>query len=177
MPNIEDILKRAKPRQKSVWVCLAGDLLAEVDRLERELREVGEGWSPDSLAATDPREKIAKRIKSVREQMKKAETEFAFRSIGDRAWSDLVAAHPPKKQGPGGQTLMWDPDTFPRALIAASAVDPVMTPEQLDALFEVLNEGQRTELWDCAYAVNTEATSIPFSLSASGILSSLTDGK
>ncbi|MBM9621031.1 hypothetical protein [Streptomyces zhihengii] len=177
MPNIEEILKRAKPRQKSVWICVAGDLLSEVDRLERELREVGEGWSPDSLASCDPREKIAKRIKTVREAMKKAEVEFVFRSIGDRAWSDLVAAHPPKKQGPGGQQLAWDPDTFPRALVSASAVDPVMTPEQLDELFEVLNEGQRSEMFDCAYAVNTEATSIPFSVTASGILSSLTDGK
>ncbi|MFD0429427.1 hypothetical protein ACFQ60_22385 [Streptomyces zhihengii] len=52
-----------------------------------------------------------------------------------------------------------------------------MTPEQLDELFEVLNEGQRSEMFDCAYAVNTEATSIPFSVTASGILSSLTDGK
>ncbi|MFD0429428.1 hypothetical protein ACFQ60_22390 [Streptomyces zhihengii] len=104
MPNIEEILKRAKPRQKSVWICVAGDLLSEVDRLERELREVGEGWSPDSLASCDPREKIAKRIKTVREAMKKAEVEFVFRSIGDRAWSDLVAAHPPKKQGPAGSS-------------------------------------------------------------------------
>lgn len=177
MPNIEDILKRAKPREKSVWICVAGDLLSEVDRLERELREVGEGWSPDSLASSDPREKIAKRIKTVREAMKKAEVEFKFRAIGDRAWSDLVAAHPPKKQGAGGQTMAWDPETFPRALVSASAVDPVMTPEQLDALFELLNEGQRTEMFECAYAVNTEATSIPFSVTASGILSSLTDGK
>ncbi|QXE36211.1 hypothetical protein KQY30_20150 [Streptomyces sp. GMY02] len=172
MPDISEILKRAKPREKSVFMCLAGDVIAEIDRLERELAGLSDTWTPDSLASSNPGEKITTKIKALREQMKAAETEFRFRAIGARAWSDLVAAHPSKNPNEG-----WDPETFPRALVSVCCVDPVMTPEQVDALFEVLNEGQRSDLMQAAYDVNAEATSIPFSVSASAIFSSLTDGK
>ncbi|MFB6977685.1 hypothetical protein [Streptomyces scopuliridis] len=172
MPDITEILKRAKPREKSVFMCLAGDLIAEVDRLERELAGLSDTWRAESLASSNPAEKIAKKIKAVREQMKEAETEFRFRAVGDKAWSDLVAAHPSANKNEG-----WDPATFPKALVSACCVDPVMTPEQAEQLFEVLNEGQRTELMQGAYDVNAEATSIPFSVSASGILAGLGGGK
>jgi hypothetical protein len=172
MPDITEILRRAKPREKSVFMCLAGDLIALVDRLEKQLTGLSDGFRPQSLASGNPAEKIAKQISTAREQMQKAETEFRFRALGDREWSDLVASHPSKNKGEG-----WDPQTFPKALVSACCVDPVMTPEQAEELFQVLNEGQRTELMQAAYDVNAEATSIPFSVSASGILSSLTAGK
>lgn len=172
MPDFSDILKRAKPREKSVFQCLAGDEAAEVERLERELASLPEAWRSDSLAAKDPAEAIRKKIEAARARMRKAEVEFKFRALGDKAWSDLVAAHPSKNKHEA-----WDPETFPKALLSVCCVDPVMTADQVGELFEVLNEGQRGELVQAAYDVNAEATSIPFSVSASGILNSLTAGK
>lgn len=172
MPDITDILKRAKRREQTVVLCLAGHEVAEIERLERELASLADAWQPDSLAATDPREKIAKQIKAVRERMRKSEVEFRFRALGSKEWSDLLAAHPSPKRDE-----VWDVETFPQAVIVASCVDPVMLPEQAVELFEVINEGQRAELFQAAMSVNSEATHIPFSLSASGILSSLTDAK
>ncbi|MBB4985037.1 hypothetical protein [Streptomyces nymphaeiformis] len=172
MPDISEILKKAKRRQKSVHLCLAGDLVAELEELERQLSEAGDAWSPDSLAATDPRVALAKKVAAARDKVRKSYTEFRFQSLGDKGWSDLLAEHPGKEQGHA-----WDPDTFPKALIAASAVDPEMLPEQVSELFEILNEGQREQLFQCAFDVNREAPGIPFSLSASGILEALTAGK
>lgn len=172
MPDISEILKRAKPRERSVFLNLAGDEVAEVERLERQMAELSDTWQADSLAAGNPHEKLAKRIAAVRERMKRSEVEFRFRALGAQAWSDLIAAHPSKNKNEA-----WDPETFPQALLAQCCVDPVMSPEQVNELFEVLNEGQRTELCQAAYDVNAEATSIPFSVSASAILNSLTAGK
>ncbi|MFE6785200.1 hypothetical protein ACFVFF_23375 [Streptomyces sp. NPDC057680] len=172
MPDISEILKKAKRRQKSVHLCLAGDLVAEMEKLERQLSEAGDAWSPDSLAAADPRAELVKKVAAARDKVRASYTEFRFQSLGDKGWSDLLAEHPGKEQG-----HLWDPETFPKALIAASAVDPEMLPEQVAELFEVLNEGQRTQLFQCAYDVNNEAPGIPFSLSASGILEALTAGK
>lgn len=140
--------------------------------MERELTGLSDTFRPDSLAQKNPAEAIVKKIAAARERMKKSETEFRFKALGDRAWSDLVAAHPSKNKNEA-----WDPETFPKALLSTCCVDPVMTPEQVVELFDVLNEGQRGELVQAAYDVNAEATSIPFSVSASGILSSLTAGK
>lgn len=172
MPDINEILKRAKPREKTVPICLAGDELAEIERLEQELANLPASWRADSLAAKDPGEAIRKKIETVKARMRKAEVPFRLRALGDKAWSDLVAAHPSKNKHEA-----WDPETFPKALLAVCCVDPVMTADQVGELFEVLNMGQREELCQAAYDVNAEATSIPFSLSASGILNSLTDGK
>lgn len=172
MPDISEILKKARRRQKSVHLCLAGDLVADLEALERELAQAGDAWSPDSLAATDPRVTLAKKVAAAREKVRKSYTEFRFQSLGDKEWSDLIAAHPGKEKGHG-----WDPETFPKALIAACSVDPTMLPEQVGELFEILNEAQRAELFQCAFDVNSEAPGVPFSLSASGILEALTGGK
>lgn len=172
MADIADILKKAKRREKSVYLCLAGEEIAELDRLERKLAAMGKAWEPGSLADADPRDKLAKQVSGLRKKIRESETEFRFRALGDREWSDLLAAHP----SPDADK-MWDPETFGPALIAACAVDPVMTAEQVKELFEVLNGAQRDELWRGAYEVNVEAPGIPFSLADSGILDSLIGGK
>ncbi|MFE2140180.1 hypothetical protein ACFXA3_00170 [Streptomyces sp. NPDC059456] len=172
MPDISEILKAAKRPQKSVFLCLAGDKQAELERLEKELASLGDAWAPGSLAETDPKKKLAGRVSAARKAVRDSEVEFRFEALGAKAWSDLLAAHPPKKKGDG-----FDPETFAPALIAACAIDPVMTVEQVGELFDVLNHAQRDTLWQGAFEANTEATGIPFSLTASGILDSLTAGK
>jgi len=170
MPDITEILKRAKPRETTVTLYLAGDQAAEVERLERQLADIGDTWKPDSLAATNPAEALAKKIQAARERLKKSGVDFRLKALGDQAWSDLVAAHPSTKKDE-----LWDPVSFSRALVSACCVDPEMKPGDVDQLFEVLNEGQRQELQQAAYDVNAGATSVPFSVSASGILAALTD--
>jgi hypothetical protein len=80
-----------------------------------------------------------------------------------------VAEHPGKTPEES-----WDDETLAPALVAACAVDPVMTPEDVDALFEQLNLGQRQELINAAWTVNSEGTTVPFALHASAILASHT---
>lgn len=171
MPDIKEILAKAKPREHTVRICLAGDVAAEVDRLEAELQGVA-GWQAQSIADQNPAVAIAEKIAAARERMREAEVPFTFRALGRKAWSDLVADHPSTNEGEA-----WDADTLPPALVAACAIDPVMTPEDVDALFEQLNEGQREDLIAAAWQVNGEATTVPFALHASAILASHTEQK
>lgn len=168
MPNIEDILKKAKPRETTVALYMAGDLVAEIELLERQLAEAAdETWN--SLTDTDPRTPIAEKIAATRKKLKASETVFRFRALPDTEWSDLLAAHPPKDENG-----LFDVATFPRAVIAKCCISPIMTPEQVDRLNAVLNQPQRDQLFDGAFGVNTEGTSLPFSVTASGILAGLT---
>lgn len=168
--DILDVIKRAKPREHTVQVCLAGDDAAEVERLERELATLADAWEPTSLGDKHPGEKAAKQIAAIRTRMQKSVVEFRFRALGATAWSDLVAAHP----GESKQEA-WNVKTFPIALLAACCVDPVMTVEQAQTLCEQLNEGQRGDLHAAVWEVNASATSVPFSVSASAILSSIAE--
>ncbi|MGW0626421.1 hypothetical protein [Streptomyces sp. NPDC002758] len=169
MPSsIEDILKRAKPRERTVLVCIRGDLAGEAERLAAELARTNEDWEPSDLAESHPGRELAVKLKTVREQVKAAEVPFLLRYIGDRAYSDLLAAHPS-----GKDEELFNSDTFPRALIAASCADPVMSEDQVGDLFEVINEGEIKKLFDAAWDVHHASDVVPFSLAASALLAGL----
>lgn len=163
--TVAGIIGKAKPAERTVALCLAGDLNAEVEDLERDLARVGE---VTSMADGGGRRVIAEQIETVRGKMRESEVVFRFRAISPKAWSDLITAHPATSEDRAFNT-----DTFPPALIAACGVDPVFDgPAQVGELFEVLNQGQRDELFDCAWRVNRESVSVPFSVAASVLLGS-----
>ncbi|MFJ4932305.1 hypothetical protein ACIP8U_00340 [Streptomyces pseudovenezuelae] len=171
MASIEDILQQATPRERTVKVCIRGDLAGEAERLTDELAKVSEDWEPSDLAETHPGRAIAAELKSVREQIKSAEVAFTLRYVGDKAYSDLLAAHP----GDNDNELFSS--DFPKALLAASCVDPVMTEEQVGALFEKLNQGEIKRLFDAAWDVHNSSEIVPFSLAASALLAALGEEK
>src|SRR5262245_31524558 len=119
MPDIKEILAAAKPRERTVKVCIAGDVAGEVERLEAELAQVSEDWEPSDLAEAHPGRAISERIRDLRVEMRAAEVPFLIRYIGDEAYSDLLAAHPSTDPQEA-----FDSRTFPPALIAASCIDP-----------------------------------------------------
>ncbi|MFD5795595.1 hypothetical protein ACFWIO_19055 [Streptomyces diastatochromogenes] len=168
MPSIEDILAKAKPRERTVSVCLRGDLAGEAERLSDEISRVSEDWEPSDLADEHPARALSARLKEVRDQARESEVPFTLRYIGDKAYSDLLAAHPGKSDGE-----LFNQDTFPRALIVASCVDPAMNEEQAAKLFEVLNQGEIQKLANAAWDVHTSADLVPFSLAASALLAAL----
>jgi hypothetical protein len=168
MPNIEDILAAATPRERTVQVCIRGDLASEAERLADELATVSADWEPADLTDEHPGRAISAQLKAAREAARQAEVPFTLRYIGDRAYSDLIAAHPSSNENE-----LFDDRTFPRALIAASCADPVMTAEQAEKLFEVINEGEIKKLFDAAWDVHNSAEIAPFSLAASALLAGL----
>jgi hypothetical protein len=168
MPSIDDILKQAKRRERTVMVCIRGDLAGEAERLAAEIARTSEDWEPSDLTEEHPGRALAEQLKTVRNQIREAEVPFLLRYIGDRAYSDLLAKHPSDKD-----EELFDSETFPRALIAASCADPVMTEEQVAELFEVINEGEIKKLFDAAWEVHHASDVVPFSLAASALLAGL----
>ncbi|MCX4886039.1 hypothetical protein [Streptomyces sp. NBC_00847] len=169
--TIQDILKQARPRERTVNVCIRGDLAGEVERLNEEISKVAEDWEPSDLTDEHPGRALSAQLKAARDEARESEAPFTLRYIGDRAYSDLLAAHPSENDNE-----LFDSVTFGRALIAASCVDPVMTEDEVIELFEVINEGEIKKLFDAAWDVHNAADVIPFSLAASALLAGLTAG-
>jgi hypothetical protein len=159
MPDIADILARAVPRERTVAVCLAGDLAGEADRLQGELESFADGWQAASMGDVDPRAAIVQRIQAVREEMRARSVEFQFRALGHIAYSGLIAAHPAVVES----AEPYDPASFLPALLASCCIDPVMTAQQAVQLLDMLNDGQARELFAAALAVNEEPSPLPFS--------------
>lgn len=168
MASIEDILAEATPRERTVKVCIRGDLAGRMEELQDALAQTSTDWEPSGLHDVHPGRALAEEMKTLREQIRAAERPFTLRYIGDKAYSDLMAAHPGTNDSEA-----FNSETFPRALIAASCVEPVMSEEQAAQLFEKINEGEIKKLFDAAWDVHNSSDMIPFSLAASALLAAL----
>lgn len=172
MGALAKIAAEASRPECSVVLCTAGALNARHQELERQL--VAEARKDrTSLADGGRRREIAEQMQSVGEQMRAHEHTFTFRGMSRRDWSDLTAKHPPR----AGVNERLNVDTFLPAVILACLVEvdgePAdATEDEVDALLDVLNEGQRDALFGAAWTANTGGVSVPFSDLSSEILQS-----
>jgi hypothetical protein len=168
--TFEEIKKQAKAREAEVSIVLAGDLAADADRLTAALDAIDRRRADVVPPAGEDRAQLASELEEVRELMRSSEVPFRFRALPRTELSALVAAHP------GSPDQNWNPETYPPALVAASSLDPKMTVEQVEELFEILNDDQRGDLFFAANRANTSAVSVPSSRVAS-VNPSLSDAR
>jgi hypothetical protein len=165
--SFDEVLAQVRPKTTTVRVCLRGDLLARHEELEHQLAEAQRLDETENRIAQAPQ--VAREIEALEAELTETETSFTFAAIGFKAWTDLVADHPPRDED-REDGYDFNQATFPQVAIAASAVSPKMTVEQVERLFEVLNRGQLQPLIGAALLVNVQGTSVPFSEAASATL-------
>lgn len=170
MVNIDDVIAAARLPEKTVVLCLRGDLQAQWEELERRLGVVRE--RPDEPLGGHPEEReLAEKMEAIREEMRSHEVTFRFRGMGSKAYSDLLLKHRADNNDDGDDQaadgLNWK--TYTIALVAACAIDPVMSEVQVDKLTEVIHGRAWDELVGAALVVNQSQVSVPFSLAGSAI--------
>jgi hypothetical protein len=161
--DIDELLDEITPIERTVAVCLRGDLVAEMELLETELAQAR---TTDMLTNEPDRAPvIAQSIEDVQQQIVAATRTFRFRALPGRDWADLIAQYPPSKDQ---RTDGWDydPATFPVYAVAACAVDPVMTPTKAQQLYGKISTGQWTKLWRAVMAANAGEDRLPKSVAA-----------
>lgn len=175
--TISDILAEAENpayvRVVTARVLLRQDLARRHAELEAKLQAAVErdvataaGSLADPVTATD----VAAELRALEAEMDAARAEFRFRSIGRRAWADLIAKHPPTKKQAQELRVDHNPDTFPMAAMAASCVEPAGTDEDaLRRLEAVMTDTQFTELWRACVDANVGGVDGPKSLLAGSI--------
>jgi hypothetical protein len=151
-----EVMALAKPRETVVRLCVAGDLAAEADRLAAVLAALKEKPGA-SLADGEERARVQSELDEVAALMREAEVDFRFRALPRKELSDLFAAHPARS----GKDEDWNPETAAPALVAACAIDPVMSVPEVEQLFDAVNEDGRARLWSGAWRANQASTSIP----------------
>lgn len=169
-PDVAALLADARRPERTVALCLRGDLQAEVEELERQLEEAAEAPG-DKLSDGGAARALAEQIEAMRTEMKGSTVTFRLRALSRKAFADLVAKHPPAAGDEKGQSLGYDADSFFPALVAASAVEPELTGAQWDALLDdTLTSRQFGDLADAAMALNRRPVDVPFSFAASRTL-------
>jgi hypothetical protein len=182
--DIKALIKGSKLPTRSVPICLRGDLVAEHERLSRELDDAVKNRGRKLSDGGDAR-RLAERIRQLELAMAEATVDFELRSLG-RRWKRFLAEHPPRRAEDGtvderDKAIGVNVETFFTDLIRASVVSPVLDEEDWAALLGDpddpdaeggLSDAQVDELGSAAWALNRGGVDVPFSHAASRILSS-----
>ncbi len=171
--KIADVLARKKPARRPVTLMLDPD--AEQAYVDARTAQAEAQHRADSLPgnASVAADLVAAndRLEAAKTGAQAASVTFVFQSLGREAYETLREFHPPTKaqrdefkkaalaQGlPPHQAgeLGHNPDTFPAALIAAACIDPVMTGEEAEALWNSpeFSTAELTDLFTTALIVN-----------------------
>jgi len=170
LKNFKAMLAEARLPERTVEVCLRGDLVAEHEQAEREL-EAAERKASNSLAG-DGVGPIVDRIEALEQQMREHVIVFTLRALPRSAWRSLLSDHPPRV-GSDGQVVDDDRhielnvDTFYVDLVRRSIVDPEIDDEDWAALTDRLTDKQFGDLAGAAWMLNRSEIDIPFSRAAS----------
>lgn len=171
--TLDEILSQAEnpdhARKSTARVLLRQDLSARHADLDAELQQAR---IRDVLTNEPDRFPIiSDQIIALEEEMKAAEVEFVFRSVGRKRWADMLAKHPPTKaQAQADRRTMFNPETFPIAAIAASCVAPGgMDEAAAQRLETALSDAQFSLLWNACIDANLGGGDLPKSLLAAGL--------
>ncbi len=181
-------LKQAQRARDIVPIYLFGDLRSEWKRVKSEFdqakaRDVG------MLQQSAQTKDLARQLEALETKMREHTIEVEMEALRrvrtpstpDDAvvWVELVEEHPPRKDKEGRldplDSIGVNTATFCDALVRASIVD--LDEEQIDALFEVITDGQFDALFEAAWRLNKSKLDIPFSFAASKTLHSDAESK
>lgn len=173
MTDIKTMLAAARLPERTVPICLRGDLVAAHEQLERQLADIARR-PVDSLAGSGAGE-IADRIEALQDEMRAATVTFRLRALPKPRWRALLAEHPPRqdddgKPVPEDAAVGVNLETFWDAIIRPCIVDPVIDDDTWSLMAGDdgrLTDRQMGQLADAAWAVNRGEVNVPFSRAAS----------
>jgi len=162
--DFDEVKKLVTLPTKVVSLCLAGDLIDEITGLERALDDAK---PPTNVGEASPKRVIAERIVAVQEQMRDSTVEFHLRAMGSRAWTRFWAGMPARGENEPAED--WGERVFPfyAELVSRSAVDPVMSAEQVAELADLLHAKAWNDLAGACMALNMDEVDVPNSAAAS----------
>ena len=173
--NIKDRLASAKLAEKTVRVCLRGDLAAEHETLEEQIKAALEserntegttrrvGQKPESV-------RLAERQEKVRAQMADEMLTLTVRALPRHRWQEIAANHPPREDHDGDRALGVNLQPFAAEVMPLCIVDPELDDEDWARLNDVLSSGDYDRIFDAVWTVNRSGVDLPKSLTGSRVM-------
>lgn len=176
MSTLKEKLAEARRPRRIVSVCLRGDLTAEAQRIEDELRNIQQSTSPLRLGDGAGDEALAQQLEDLRTQMQAESVTFELEAFSVLRWRELKSKHPvPSEPTPTDTVLGADAVGFFNESVRAAIVEPAVDDDDWEHLTTVLTQGEWDKFVEAVYALNEEPVSIPFSLTAWNILQTQQD--
>jgi hypothetical protein len=183
-------MKQARLPERSVPVCLRGDLVADHEALDRKLKQLqdrpADGMEDTGTGA------LVEQLEALQAEMADATEQFRLRALPGPKYRALKSAHPPRREGDEPDqidaNLGFNREMFLPELIRLSVVEPTLDHEDWRELLGdsdeerarlvaegkadevvdgLLTDRQFGDLADAAYFLNRGEIGVPFSFAAS----------
>lgn len=171
--EIEELRQRmqqAQRAERSVDICLRGDLQAEWESLERELRDLSQRGR-ESLA-DDGGRSIVDRMHAIEDEMRDSTVTLRFRALPRREWFKMLTEHPPRDGNQFDKALGLNQESFFEAAVPMSLVEPELDKSDLSELLDMLSGAQYQAITNAIWEINASEVSVPFSPTASRMTAS-----
>ena len=164
------LLASAKLAERTVPVCLRGDLVADFEAADRALTEAQK--QPSTSKEGSGVAELLDRVEQLQAEMRDSTYEFRMRAMDRIKFRGLMAAHPPRRLDDGeldptDAQLGFDRDAFFEALLKATTIDPVLSDDEWSELLAKITDSQYGALTDGAWYANRSDVIVPFSRAAS----------
>lgn len=169
-PDPLAVIAAAKLPEKTVELCLRGDLVAQVEDLERQMQAVKP--PTDRMVGNVEGRKLAAQIGQLQQQMRSSTIVFHLRALSHREYRDFIVAHPPRDDNQVDAMYGYNRETYFTDLTRLCLTAPELDDEQWEQLLNALTAKQWDELAGAADSLNSDSVSVPFSGAASLILGS-----
>ena len=163
MTDFADIKKRATLPTRTVPLCLAGELVEELQGLEQQFLDLGPA---ENLGDSRKRE-LAEEITTKRGEMREASVDFRLRALPAREWSKLWAHLPTKEEKEADDAFEERRFPFFAEIVSRVCVDPQMSVEQVGELCDIVHSNAWNVLATACIALNSNEVDIPNSVAAS----------
>lgn len=162
--EITAAIRNAHRPERTVALCLAGDLVAEWEQLNRQ-REAAARATADSLDG-GPAQDFAAQMEALRPRMDAATIVVRLRALPRSAYTRLLADHPPRRDADGKieptDVGGFNAETYWPAIIRASWLEPVLDAATMTLLLdEQLSQRQFDDLSLAAHLANRGAVDLP----------------
>lgn len=170
MKSFKTMMAEAKLPERTVDLCLRGDLVADFQALEAELDDARNSV-PDSL--DDGTAAIVERMEAVRALMRENTYPVRLRAMRGPEFRALLAQHPARRNDEGEidkaeQGFDFNIETFLEPLLRACMIDPEMvSKDDWEQFVDSITDYQFNELAMTCLNLNRGKVDIPFSLAAS----------
>lgn len=161
MIDLDAALAAAQRPQKTVSLCLRGDLVAEIESLDEQI-EKAEAERADSMGRTTELKRLRKRRDELVAEAEAEDSKYPFviTGLSDPEWQELISAHPARDDNDADGVFGYNTSTFFDALVRA-ALGSSVTEAQWIKLRDTLSSGQMEELRDAALKVSRRRVDIP----------------
>jgi hypothetical protein len=161
--SAKDLLAKTSPPERVKRICLNGNLRGERDALREELDELSQDTVPKM--GGDPRAlELAQRITAIEAEMASEAVTFRFRAVSRWRLKEIQKQFPTEEK-----YAEWDVEAGATTLISECLVDPKLSVDELQAIFDRGNSRLPDELFSAAWLVCNQENDLPKSARASAM--------